>query len=72
MTMNKVQQKNVFKLLLGLTIVVALIASALIAFCFICVDRLELMQCLLIGVCIIALVALTTVTVWRGLAAYKG
>lgn len=70
--MNKEQQKTVFKLLLTLTIAVALIAAALVVFCFLCVDKLELLQCLFIGICIVALVALTTLTVWRGLTAYKG
>lgn len=70
--MTKAQQKTIFKLLLALTIIAAIISTALIVFCFICVAELELLQCLLIGICIVALVALTTVTVWRGLAAYKG
>ena len=64
------QEKNkaLFVFLLALTVAALAVAVTLIVFCFINAAGLGLFQSLL---AVVALVVLSTLTVWRGIAAYR-
>ena len=67
------QEKNkaLFVFLLALTVAALEVAVTLIVFCFINAAGLGLFQSLLVGVAVVALVVLSTLTVLRGIAAYR-
>ena len=67
------QEKNkaLFVFLLALTVAALAVAVTLIVFCFINAAGLGLFQSLHVGVAVVALVVLSTLTVWRGIAAYR-
>ena len=62
--------KIISRFLFLLTVAAILACAALIVFTFITVDELGLWQCLMIAVMVIGLVALTAITVRKGLKAY--
>lgn len=67
------QEKNkaLFVFLLALTVAALAVAVTLIVFCFINAAGLGMFQSLLVGVAVVALVVLSTLTVLRGIAAYR-
>ena len=67
------QEKNkaLFVFLLALTVAALAVAVTLIVLCFINAAGLGLFQSLLVGVAVVALVVLSTLTVLRGIAAYR-
>ena len=60
-----------FRLMLVLTFVALLAVAALITFSFLCVEELELLICLFVGIGMAALIVLTAMTVKCGLSTYR-
>ena len=73
--MKKIQDKAVltksFWLMLVLTIVVTLVAAAFIAFSFLRMDEMELVTCLVTGLCMLIILAFVSLTLWLGLRAFR-
>ena len=64
------KKKNVFRFMFVLTVLALAAVVALIVFVFRTVDELGLWACLIIGVMMAGLIALTAITVSKGLRAY--
>ena len=69
--MTQETKELVFKLMVALCVAVIAVVSALIVFALTYVAKLEMLSVAVVGVGMATIVALVSVTIWRGLVAYR-